>query len=196
MVRRLRIAVSVLLLVACVALMGQWVRSHRWHDEIYVWFTNRYGCGISSMPGRIVCHAFLLRQPMIGLQRFTIRSTPNAELWMKQFLQTGPSSPLNYVTRWGFAIEPATMGGGPAGQDGYTFIVPYWFLVLASGSLAVIFWMPWPWRFNLRILFFVTTFVAIIATMSAWLDRSWIGETTESHPVANVGSTTPPPPIP
>ena len=36
--------------------------------------------------------------------------------------------------------------------------------------------MKWPWRFNLRHLFIVTTFLAIVLGMIACLDRSWIGK--------------------
>jgi hypothetical protein len=34
----------------------------------------------------------------------------------------------------------------------------------------------WPWRFTLRSLFVVTTFLAIVPGMIAWLDRAWIGK--------------------
>jgi hypothetical protein len=55
--------------------------------------------------------------------------------------------------------------------------LPYWFLVLVSGSLAMVFRMPWPpWRFDLRSLFILTTFLAVVLGMSAWLDRAWIGK--------------------
>jgi hypothetical protein len=53
--------------------------------------------------------------------------------------------------------------------------VPYWFLVLASGSLSMLFRMRWPWQFNLRSLFVATTFLAVVLGMIAWLDHSWIG---------------------
>ena len=50
------------------------------------------------------------------------------------------------------------------------------FLLLASGSLAMIFRLRWPWRFTLRSLFIVTTFLAVVLGMIAWLDRAWIGK--------------------
>jgi hypothetical protein len=49
-------------------------------------------------------------------------------------------------------------------------------LVLASGSLAMIFHLQWPWRFTLRSLFIATTFFAVVLGMIAWLDRAWIGK--------------------
>jgi hypothetical protein len=175
MPRRLLNIASIVCLVLCVALMGLWVRSQHWHDNLSAWFTNRCGFGISSVPGRVIAQAFLLHQPMIGLQG-TMSSSPNAELWVKPFHQTGSSTPLNFVTRWGFAVEPVTAAGGPPGNDGYTIIVPYWFLVMTSGILAMLFQLRWPLRFTLRSLFIVTTFLAVVLGMIAWLDLAWIGK--------------------
>src|SRR5262249_53550893 len=53
--------------------------------------------------------------------------------------------------------------------------VPYWFLVLITGSLAMICRLRWPPQFTLRNLFIATTFLAAVLGMSAWLDRAWIG---------------------
>jgi hypothetical protein len=36
--------------------------------------------------------------------------------------------------------------------------------------------LHWPVRFTLRTLFIVTTFLAIVLGMIAWLDRAWIGK--------------------
>jgi hypothetical protein len=36
--------------------------------------------------------------------------------------------------------------------------------------------MRWPFRFTLRSLFIVTTFLAVVRGMIAWLDRLWIGK--------------------
>jgi hypothetical protein len=57
-----------------------------------------------------------------------------------------------------------------------SLVLPYWFLVLASGSLAMAFQLRRPWRFNLRSLFIATTFLAVVLGMIAWLDRAWIGK--------------------
>jgi hypothetical protein len=56
----------------------------------------------------------------------------------------------------------------------WNLVLPYWFLVLASGSLAMLFYLRWPWRFTLRGLFVATTFFAVALGMIAWLDRAWI----------------------
>jgi hypothetical protein len=59
---------------------------------------------------------------------------------------------------------------------GLLLIIPYWFLLLAVGSLAMLFRMTWPIRFTLRSLFIATTFLAVVLGMSAWLDQAWIGK--------------------
>jgi hypothetical protein len=82
-------------------------------------------------------------------------------------------TPLNFVTRWGFAIVPWHVS---LSSRGYLLIVPYWFLLLVSGSLAVILRTKRPWRFTLRSLFVLTTFLAVVLGMIAWLDHSWIGK--------------------
>jgi hypothetical protein len=54
--------------------------------------------------------------------------------------------------------------------------LPYWFLALTSGSSAAILRLRWPLRFTLRSLFILTTFLAVVLGMIAWLDRAWIGK--------------------
>ena len=56
------------------------------------------------------------------------------------------------------------------------FVIPFWFLVLVTGSLAMALRLHWPPRFTLRSLFIVTTFLAVVLGMIAWLDRAWIGK--------------------
>ena len=60
--------------------------------------------------------------------------------------------------------------------DEWRAVVPYWFLVLTSGSLAMLLRLRWPPQFTLRSLFIVTTFLAVVLGMIAWLDRAWIGK--------------------
>jgi hypothetical protein len=59
--------------------------------------------------------------------------------------------------------------------DAYGIMIPYWFVVLTSGSLAMAFQLRWPLRFNLRSLFIATTFLAVVLGMKTWLVHPWIG---------------------
>jgi hypothetical protein len=52
-------------------------------------------------------------------------------------------------------------------QAGSFLALPFWFLVLTTGSLAMIFQIHWPWRFTLRSLFIVTTLLAVVLGMIA-----------------------------
>jgi hypothetical protein len=44
-------------------------------------------------------------------------------------------------------------------------IVPYWFLTVTTGVLAMIFRLRWPLRFTLRGLFIATTFLAVAGSL-------------------------------
>jgi hypothetical protein len=55
-------------------------------------------------------------------------------------------------------------------------ILPFWFLVIVSGSLAMFCQLRWPPRFTLRSLFVAMTFLAVVLGMIVWLDRAWIGK--------------------
>jgi hypothetical protein len=74
--------------------------------------------------------------------------------------------------------RPLESNLGFAGQlSPYVVVMlPFCFLVLVSGSLAMLLQLRWPWRFTLRSLFIVTTFLAVVLGMMAWLDRAWIGK--------------------
>jgi hypothetical protein len=74
--------------------------------------------------------------------------------------------------------RPLESNLGFAGQlSPYVVVMlPFWFLVLVSGSLAMLLQLRWPWRFNLRSLFIATTLLAVVLGMIVWLDRAWIGK--------------------
>jgi hypothetical protein len=55
-------------------------------------------------------------------------------------------------------------------------MIPFWFLTLAAGLSSMLLRLTWPWRLNLRSLFVLTTFLAVVLGMIAWLDRAWIGK--------------------
>jgi predicted alpha/beta superfamily hydrolase len=59
----------------------------------------------------------------------------------------------------------------------FDFDLPYWFVVLLSAIFALPPWIRWSKRFSLRALLIVTTLVAVVLGMIAWLDRA--GEVAE-----------------
>jgi hypothetical protein len=52
-------------------------------------------------------------------------------------------------------------------MDNFSVTLPYWFLVLTTGSLAMAFQLRWSPRFTLRTLFIATTFLAVVLGMVA-----------------------------
>jgi hypothetical protein len=156
MPRRLLNIASVVCLVACVALMGMWVRSYDQRPGLLA-TTQRFNIG--SLQGRLML----------------IPSENNEWWWM------AVGNPSVYPGDPAYLSLPKGTSN-PAGFRLYlsgsasALIVPYWFLVLTSGSLAMIFQLRWPPRFTLRSLFLATTLLAVVLGMIAWLDQAWIGK--------------------
>jgi hypothetical protein len=167
MLRRLLNIASIVCLVACVALMAMWVRSYRWHDHVGGSVTDTQVFLIETIPGRLHLIRAELSKPD--------KDDPYRPLRRWQYL----SGQINSVEFQKPAIPHGYLAA--VGFDWYLsrvswLNVPFWFLILTSGGLAMVFRIRWPWRFNLRSLFIATTFLAVVLGMIAWLDRAWIGK--------------------
>ena len=162
MLRRFLNIASIVCCVLCLAFIGMWIRSSRITDFFWVPLPGGYGFGGSLFPGRPTFHFVSPEAAGPGLQ-LRWRTEPVAE-------DEPVEEPVEIVSSFwediGFYYND-----WPSADD---LMVPYYFLVLASGSLAMIFRMRWPWRFTLRHLFVVTTFLAVVLGMIACLDGSWI----------------------
>jgi hypothetical protein len=157
MPRRLLNIASIVCLVLCVALMGMWVRSYCTLDEMNRHLATQQGWTIASIPGRVILmheYAQGSRDWLRTLSRVTNESD-----------RPEPGGPFYQRLGSYLRINPSTV-----------LMLPYWFLVLVSGSLAMIFRLRWPLQFNLRSLFIATTLLAVVLGMIAWLDRAWIGK--------------------
>ena len=164
MLRRLLNIASIVCLVLCVALMGMWVRSHYQHDEVRGRFTSGQCLYVHSVQGRIVVS---LNPPFaitLGEWSAAIYIGPNKQ----QSVINIPLLSHGILGSLGFGY----------GFDKFNWLVavPFWFLVLTCGSLAMIFRLSWPLRFTLRSLFIATTFLAVVLGMAMWLDGAWIGK--------------------
>jgi hypothetical protein len=165
MLRRLLNIASIACLVLCVLLMGLWVRSY------YVWDTLTFRWWLE--------HDFLIYGRTGEVAWSCPPPTLSTRLW-----ESSPLSPHDSGgSIWTFSdldFEPKFLLsiGFAAVRTGTVSVVmlPYWFLVLTSGSLGMITRARSAVRFNLRRLFIVTTFLAIVLGMIAWLDRAWIGK--------------------
>ena len=86
------------------------------------------------------------------------------------------SVPMNRATEIAMSQRNELAGFGSYRFGPLKMVFPYWFAVLVSGLLASAFRKRWPWRISLREIFVLTTFVAVVLGMVAWLDRAWIGK--------------------
>jgi hypothetical protein len=157
MPRRLLNIASIACLVACVALVGLWARSYRWVDRSEGRLSTSRYIYVVSVAGQ-VGFGVDAEVPRPNMLLWRIISEP-AEQWIRDL------GTIKWSKFWGcFELSRSQ------------FMVPYWFLVFASGSLAMLFRLRWPMRFNLRNLFIATTFLAVVLGMKAWLVHPWIGK--------------------
>jgi hypothetical protein len=160
--RRVLNVASILCCLMCVVFLTLWVRSYQRWDKFRVRLTSRRVFSAEILQGRAMFNAFQI-EPDTNWQS-TIGSGP-IEKSMKF---------------WDPHLEKTCLS--PLGLDAYfsqpasTVIVPYWLCVFASGALAMLMQLRWPWRFNLRHLFIAITYPAIVLGLSAWLDQTWIGQ--------------------
>ena len=167
MPRRLLNIASVVCLVACVALMGMWVRSYYRYSELRGRLTGTDVFVIGVPSGRIRCLTVLeLKSTQSGIP------TPYIWPWAvgNQPTIVFDKSPVGrgYLASLGFDLDRNAQFS--------TVIFPLWFVTLVIGSLAMLLRIRWSPRFTLRSLFIATTFLAVVLGMIAWLDRAWIGK--------------------
>ncbi|HEY4235569.1 MAG TPA: hypothetical protein VGM76_19210 [Lacipirellulaceae bacterium] len=171
MSRRLFNMAPTICLVACVALMGMWVRSYSARDTFIGSTANGRLYQVVSMSGRleIFLAVNVVSKDLALVQPWSMQSVP-----IDFHFPTTTAPRTGLLARLGFTLY--------AWHPGSISTAPFWVLVLASGSLAILLRLRSPLRFNLRGLFVVTTFLAIVLGMSAWLDRSWIGKEDKPAP--------------
>jgi hypothetical protein len=157
--RLLNIA-SIVCLVLCVAFIGLWLRSYRTYEVLTVRLGSTQAFSASNERGRI---------PLIWFT-FSARMLKFSRSWAYYGKPLNEMQDLPFTPPHTFGFDTVIL------SDEWIFVAPYWFLVLTSGSSAMLFRLRWPWRFTLRSLFVVTTFLAVVLGMIAWLDRGWIGQ--------------------
>jgi hypothetical protein len=166
--RKLRIAFSCTCGMACALLIAFWVRSYSDMEEWKGRLPGSFGYLFRSNEGRLTSCGFVLGpSDEKGLPNdwpVVIWKRPNRKGWV---VQVPPWSKKGFLYPWGFRD---TWTG-----SSWMVMLPYWFLVTASGLLAMAFQFGWSWQFSLRNLFVLTTFLAVVLGMVEWLDRAWIG---------------------
>jgi hypothetical protein len=176
MLRRLLNIASIVCLILCVALMGMWVRSYSRSDHLSGRISETRMFVVVLESGRTLWR--LESGHTLGRYESPTRNEPRPDwAWTTSSYPIGsfeiPRVHGGWSTRFGFVMKSDAIS---MQETISSLVMPYWFLVLVSGSLAMLFQLRWPWRFTLRSLFIATTFLAIVLGLIAWLDHSWIGK--------------------
>ena len=130
MLRRLLNIASIVCLVACAALMGMWVRSYCTLQKLNRHVATDRQFEAASIPGRLL----FAHEVNVWVTSTSLES--NARI-------PGGNLGLFGAPSYGRPLESNL---GFAGQLSPCVVVmlPYWFLVLVSGSLAILFQLRWP----------------------------------------------------
>ena len=150
MLRRLRIAASIICALACVALLALWVRSYDTNDFVSRVDSTGQLMTIGSDAGRIyVVHRTSFAAPVVGSLR-------QAHGWK---LSSVPSR-STAATRKSFEWVSGAL------QE---IMFPDWFVLLPLISIGVVPWLKW--RYSLRTMLIATTVAAIVLGAIVWLSR-------------------------
>ena len=163
--RRLLNIASIVCLVACVALVGLWVRSYRYHDTVGLCRQGLWGVAFFTWRGTAACCA----------GPGPVAPPTPAWLWDCRSEVIHPGSTRVYeepaiLNCMGFRVHYL-----PKNRYAHV-IVPFAYLVPLGVVLAMLFQLRWPWRFTLRHVFVLTTFLALVLGMIAWLNPAWLRE--------------------
>jgi hypothetical protein len=158
--RKLRIAWSVVWAVACVLLIGLWVRSDTHRDEAAAPFGGNRRVVIQSLYGEIECVFTVASWYPISEWRLLSEST-SITIPPTLYLEDETTTHLT-----GFGFSWAFSSG-----EYFAVGVPHWFAMICSIALATAPWMRWSWRFSLRTMLIATTLVALVLGVIVWLSR-------------------------
>jgi hypothetical protein len=136
--------------------MGMWVRSYWWMDHV-----NRRTLGVSSATGWVTVRWD--GDPQY-FHRLTFHSLSVKEYRKMMERPMAPGETMRAATfKFGF-VDGAVQ-------------FPYSFPLIVMSPLAAFGTASWrKWRFSIRTMFIVTTILAVVLGMIAWLDRAWIGK--------------------
>ena len=140
MLRHLRVSVTVLCLTACVLLIAIWVRRFFAQDMITGPLSANTSLGISARPEGLGIFHQQIKVPEWNL--ISLRpDMPNIK-------------PYAGVLGFGLCKAAGELSG---------IVLPYWFLIVASGATATALIVKAPSRqFSMRTMLFATTLVAVV----------------------------------
>jgi hypothetical protein len=165
MLRRLLNFASVICLIACLALMGMWVRS-RTQSNVSRFRLGTRDFYIVSLRGMLFFEEFPASKEV----------DRNYWNWVTGVPAVSPSDELPAGWRQGFRRAMGFYTSTTIGP-GSMVAVPYWFVVLSAGILAAALGLRWPYRFTLGSVFIAMAFLAVVLGMLAWLNVNGVGTT-------------------
>jgi hypothetical protein len=150
MLHYLRIAVTAPCLTVCVLLIGLWVRSYGWTDQV-----------VGIKPNSPVPIGIVSEEGELAL----VTSTYFSEVWDISTWEIRSEKDYRFLldTFFGFAFfhEHRDIG----------LVIPHWFVALVFMALAAAPWIHRLKRFSLRTLLIATTLVAIVLAVVIYLAR-------------------------
>jgi hypothetical protein len=154
MLRKLRIAFSVVCGILCLLLIALWVRSY--------WNYERLTCLDSSF------WEFQSSRGAIFLDVTTDSRISSSANSRKLSFVTRPQSEIEWgpVGTWwswpSMTRRPSITRGAPPLVQTISINVPFWLPILTIGIIVGGLWIPWSARFSLRTLLIATTLVAVV----------------------------------
>ena len=166
--RKLRIAWSVACAIACVLLIVLWVRS-TWQGEarLFKW-SEKQRFAVMSLLGEVGV-AYVRDADNVGID-------PSRKLdW-----EENPYYPYSGINRTAYPhitgrnppFKARFRWGSPRWYQGLWYVgAPYWFLTIATASIAIVPWIRPSRRFSLRTLLIVTTLIAVVLGLAIYAAR-------------------------
>src|SRR4051812_4306798 len=154
--RKLRIAWSVGWVVTASLLIVLWVRSLNYMNRVtwHYWMPNAVQLG--TVPGQVHITTFVDR-PIIPYPQ----NNPGYKVWTDSFENIRLYGGKMY---WWFeaSLKPT----------GVRLVIPDWFLIVLSATLATAPWIHCSKRFSLRTLLIATTLVAVVLGLAGYALRT------------------------
>lgn len=141
MLRYLRITAAVTSLVACMLLIGLWVRSY-WHKTTIISSSQISAWVVGSWEGRLTI--IVVNDPLMESG------------WVFTDAKVQPRTKARIFRKFEWFAHPDE------------FMVPCWFPVLLTGALAVTLGIRRPVHFSLRTLLIAMTIIAIWLGLISW----------------------------
>jgi hypothetical protein len=144
MLRRLLNIASIVCLVFYVGLIGMWVRSLYWIDELRGRFVGPQECVLTSRPGRLlVTYIQMSANTPVLAKRETSSWSLNSERYGPDFQPEQLQAP--WLCPAFRVLHPAALPGLSSRRPKtWGLVLSYWFLAVVSVALAMVFRLRWP----------------------------------------------------